>query len=311
MKTDSPYGSPASLCASDVARAEAIGDRIETGNVFMNAPPTSDYLDPALRWTGCNGHRVAAAASPGNRLSQPHPARNPPPAERLTDDPHRQLVLPHRDPLGAAEIAEIGGRLHRRGITRPLLSDPTGPRRHGDHRERTLEPRPRRRGLGRAVFAEVGLEPGPRKNLVRRPSGAFREGGYDGVGDLPSAAARARSLAKTLALPCPAVAAGVGINEDIGDWWTRATHGHLPPSSQVPTTAGTGSEVPGLGHHQHRKAARRRSSYHPKMLPAPRSSRYPETDRGNAECDSPAGHRARRLRPLRRRAYFEPPTTTR
>jgi len=50
LMNDSPYGLTASLWTSDVARAEAIGDRIETGTVFMNR---ADYLDPALCWTGC------------------------------------------------------------------------------------------------------------------------------------------------------------------------------------------------------------------------------------------------------------------
>ena len=50
LMNDSPYGLTASLWTSDIARAEAIGDRIETGTVFMNR---ADYLDPALCWTGC------------------------------------------------------------------------------------------------------------------------------------------------------------------------------------------------------------------------------------------------------------------
>src|SRR6056297_393481 len=50
LMNDSPYGLTASLWTSDLARAEAIGDRIETGTVFMNR---ADYLDPALCWTGC------------------------------------------------------------------------------------------------------------------------------------------------------------------------------------------------------------------------------------------------------------------
>jgi acyl-CoA reductase-like NAD-dependent aldehyde dehydrogenase len=33
----------------DVAAAQAIGDEIQTGTVFMNR---CDYLDPALAWTG-------------------------------------------------------------------------------------------------------------------------------------------------------------------------------------------------------------------------------------------------------------------
>ena len=46
---DSPYGLTASIWTSDTDAAEAIGDRVETGTVYMNR---CDYLDPALAWTG-------------------------------------------------------------------------------------------------------------------------------------------------------------------------------------------------------------------------------------------------------------------
>ncbi|MDB2407377.1 aldehyde dehydrogenase family protein [Jannaschia sp.] len=50
LMNDSDYGLTASIWTQDVAAAQAIGDRIETGTVFMNR---ADYLDPALCWTGC------------------------------------------------------------------------------------------------------------------------------------------------------------------------------------------------------------------------------------------------------------------
>lgn len=50
LMNDSDYGLTASLWTKDIARAEAIGDAIETGTVFMNR---ADYLDPGLCWTGC------------------------------------------------------------------------------------------------------------------------------------------------------------------------------------------------------------------------------------------------------------------
>lgn len=46
---DSEYGLSASIWTQDVKIAETLGDRIETGTVFMNR---CDYLDPALAWTG-------------------------------------------------------------------------------------------------------------------------------------------------------------------------------------------------------------------------------------------------------------------
>ncbi|ARC89131.1 aldehyde dehydrogenase family protein [Rhodovulum sp. MB263] len=50
LMNDSDYGLTCSIWTNDVTRAERIGQRIETGTVFLNR---ADYLDPALCWTGC------------------------------------------------------------------------------------------------------------------------------------------------------------------------------------------------------------------------------------------------------------------
>ena len=50
LMNDSAYGLTASLWTRDVDRAARVGDRIETGTVFLNR---ADYLDPGLCWTGC------------------------------------------------------------------------------------------------------------------------------------------------------------------------------------------------------------------------------------------------------------------
>jgi acyl-CoA reductase-like NAD-dependent aldehyde dehydrogenase len=49
LMNDSPYGLTASLWTTDGAKAEELGQQIETGTVFQNR---CDYLDPALAWTG-------------------------------------------------------------------------------------------------------------------------------------------------------------------------------------------------------------------------------------------------------------------
>jgi len=50
LMNDSEFGLTASLWTADIDRAEAIGQQIETGTIFMNR---ADYLDPGLCWTGC------------------------------------------------------------------------------------------------------------------------------------------------------------------------------------------------------------------------------------------------------------------
>ena len=49
LMNDSRYGLTASLWTADVERAARVGDRVETGTVFLNR---ADYLDPGLCWTG-------------------------------------------------------------------------------------------------------------------------------------------------------------------------------------------------------------------------------------------------------------------
>jgi len=49
LMNDSEFGLTASVWTTDLAAAQAIGDRVNTGTWFMNR---CDYLDPALAWTG-------------------------------------------------------------------------------------------------------------------------------------------------------------------------------------------------------------------------------------------------------------------
>jgi acyl-CoA reductase-like NAD-dependent aldehyde dehydrogenase len=60
LMNDSPYGLTASVWTTDADRAAAIGDRIETGTVFMNR---CDYVDPGLVWTGVKDTGRGAALS--------------------------------------------------------------------------------------------------------------------------------------------------------------------------------------------------------------------------------------------------------
>ena len=60
LMNDSPYGLTASIWTRDMEHAVSIGDRVETGTVFMNR---CDYLDPALVCTGVKDTGKGAALS--------------------------------------------------------------------------------------------------------------------------------------------------------------------------------------------------------------------------------------------------------
>ncbi|RBP11164.1 acyl-CoA reductase-like NAD-dependent aldehyde dehydrogenase [Roseiarcus fermentans] len=60
LMNDSPYGLTASVWTEDVATARRVGERIETGTVYMNR---CDYLDPGLAWTGVKDTGYGASLS--------------------------------------------------------------------------------------------------------------------------------------------------------------------------------------------------------------------------------------------------------
>jgi acyl-CoA reductase-like NAD-dependent aldehyde dehydrogenase len=63
LMNDSEFGLTAAIFSADVARAEALGDALETGTVFLNR---CDYLDPSLAWTGVkNSGRGCTLSSVG------------------------------------------------------------------------------------------------------------------------------------------------------------------------------------------------------------------------------------------------------
>lgn len=70
LMNDSDFGLTAAIYTKDLDCAEAIGDRLQTGTVFMNR---CDYLDPALAWTGVkNSGRGCTLSSIGyEHLTRP------------------------------------------------------------------------------------------------------------------------------------------------------------------------------------------------------------------------------------------------
>jgi acyl-CoA reductase-like NAD-dependent aldehyde dehydrogenase len=70
LMNDSPYGLSAAIWTSDTDAAERIGERLETGTVFMNR---ADYLDPGLAWTGVKDTGRGASLSPLGYLALTRP----------------------------------------------------------------------------------------------------------------------------------------------------------------------------------------------------------------------------------------------
>jgi acyl-CoA reductase-like NAD-dependent aldehyde dehydrogenase len=70
LMNDSEFGLTAAIFSTDAARAEMLGDELETGTVFLNR---CDYLDPALAWTGVkNSGRGCTLSSVGfEQLTRP------------------------------------------------------------------------------------------------------------------------------------------------------------------------------------------------------------------------------------------------
>ena len=100
LMNDSPYGLSAAIWTSDVDAAEAIGDRLETGTVFMNR---CDYLDPALAWTGVKdtGRGASLSRLAYESLTRPKSYHLRHALIEFTDDrvTPLQLELPHRRSL--------------------------------------------------------------------------------------------------------------------------------------------------------------------------------------------------------------------
>ena len=70
LMNDSAYGLTASIWTTDLDAAEALGQQIDTGTVFMNR---CDYLDPALAWTGVKhtGHGATLSSIGYEHLTRP------------------------------------------------------------------------------------------------------------------------------------------------------------------------------------------------------------------------------------------------
>lgn len=70
LMNDSEFGLTASVWSEDTDEAQQLGDRIETGTVFLNR---CDYLDPDLAWTGVknSGRGCSLSVLGYDQLTQP------------------------------------------------------------------------------------------------------------------------------------------------------------------------------------------------------------------------------------------------
>ncbi len=161
LMNDSPYGLTASIWTGDIEHAVAIGDRVETGTVFMNR---CDYLDPALVWTGVKDTGKGAALS-AHRLRQSDPAEILSPARshlifRKTRHVQAdlQMELPDHRPLRRRAHQGIARRAGRHRHQAAALRHRSGAGQAAGRRLDAENPRRRQGALWRVFRGEA--EPG-------------------------------------------------------------------------------------------------------------------------------------------------------
>ena len=119
LMNDSEFGLTAAIFSADAARAEALGDALETGTVFLNR---CDYLDPALAWTGVkNSGRGCTLSRVGfEQLTRPKSYHFRLTTMSLESCAATGIIRPPSGP-GPGRIAELAEACARAGIERPLI----------------------------------------------------------------------------------------------------------------------------------------------------------------------------------------------
>ena len=118
LMNDSEFGLTAAIFSADAARAEALGDALETGTVFLNR---CDYLDPALAWTGVkNSGRGCTLSRVGfEQLTRPKSYHFR--VNDMSTSLRGNWNYPTTIWAGPGRIAELADACARAGIKRPLI----------------------------------------------------------------------------------------------------------------------------------------------------------------------------------------------
>ncbi len=165
--------------------------------------------------------------------------------------------------FGAGRIKELAEACAAAGVAKPLLITDKG-LADASITETALAAQDAT-GLGRAIFS--GVDPNPDEANMVAGIEAYKAGGHDGI--VAFGGGSALDLAKMVALMANQRAdLSVWELEDIGDWWTRADGGVIPPVVAIPTTAGTGSEVGRAGVLTNSATQMKKIIFHPKLMPA-------------------------------------------
>ena len=122
LMNDSPYGLTASIWTTDMDRAAKIGERVETGTVFMNR---CDYVDPGLVWTGVKdtGRGAALSHFGFHALTRPKSFHL---RERQMTNLVANWSYPTAIRFGAGRISELRRPARAPGIVQPLLVTDAG-----------------------------------------------------------------------------------------------------------------------------------------------------------------------------------------
>ena len=222
-----------------------------------------DYLDPALAWVGVkdSGRGCTLSVVGYEHLTRPKSFHLRTQSEPEMNDLARQLELPDLDPVRRGPHRRAAGRVQDARHLAAAARHRSRARSVADDRERgRVVPRA---GLACEVFCDV--QANPVEANVTNGVAAYRRGAHDGV--IAFGGGSALDTGKAIALMV-GQSRPIWDFEDREDWYTRVNVAGMAPTSAVPTTAGTGSEVGRASVITDPRDHTKKIIFHPRMLPA-------------------------------------------